>query len=1249
MGVSEEGSDDRIIREREFKRSSGIDIIEFSYEKKPEVKKEHEKEDEAIGNLFDPFADDKTEEDGDSKSVGTSRASDSDIVTSLSARGDMRINWILMVSLVVVYTGISIRIGMTFAPITGTIALLVLAILGFSLAERWIPNPEMRVLGVTWAIISMKVLYGLAIELRQWELIGSDWTLGFVLLTLVCLNIYAAYRYDQDAIAAQSTLVLLAIGSTAGSVLGEIGVAGMILLASAILHYIAINRNSGNLASLGIAASNLWIGMHAITFEFEIAKLHVLPLDSPLLLFLLLMATTALNASMAARFAREENWFSKAFETIGIGRPGLWGVSISLGMIGAVLAVAANKEDIGYAMGMVTFLGGAFGGSYLVVRGVEARRVAIPLLASSSFLVPILLFGARLEEISGFSSYEIFAFLGALSTGFVILRDQDSVTDRVLWMGSVTILALLVVLIPAKSVESGGDGGAFLLSLLAGLHICTSILAFRRESASLSGVTVLLPWSWLLLEEMLQEVVRTLFIANDASDPGTMIYLDPRILAVYLSVSLILLLIVNTKMGDSGVNLASGFLGVSELSAAIRDSGVLKLWGLGLWIPIATAVFLAQFGGFTAQTILFVLSIFAIVHISSLILGYREGSTKSIMGAIGVAILVIQWRHGLDEALLALLCASISVIVLFDSDEDDSISLGIIFVALSILISTTGRIPSLSLEGSSSLPELGLSNVSLVSAFVIVGVFLAKSEKMERMVKSAFASLGLIVLSILVSFRSDSMALEISSISLFIVTSFWLITRAELRSELRSMAKKRSIVGSIENADGILAIQSGSLGSYVPKIAEMRELRKSKREKDDTDDIGELLASDITHRPIVGLAVLFVVLSSAIIGGSLIGSDRDLWPLFLAAHGVFAAFVVILIRGRTRGLDLDLPHLFGIEMPIAMCISGFSLSFVSAHIIPAGSSKFELLDMAVLSIIILSMVVISLINQTNLIERISISIDWFIGAFFFSRLFGSIIGEALPLPLSIDPSSGDLLEWEFPLYLLETLLFGFALVSFWIEEKRMQIGRARNRNGLLIGLRCLAIVSLSFGPAGLVAAALACYQTWKSSQPTGFGWSFIGVVLSLVSISSWVIEVEELLPEVVLISGIVLILSCALTIPLDGAKWTMTLATDAHLLTIAGAIAMAFRSDSGVPVLLILSIFVLMSTIIWIAGILQYRKSLRIWGLIDLVVGILCILVLAPENLLESANLLIAMLIIAIELGIISWLGVSKQRELSMD
>ena len=1246
MGVSEEGSDDRIIREREFRRSSGLNIVELDYEEKIDSEKNNGESDEAIGDLFDPF--EGGSDSGNLKSDGSVTISpETDIVTNFSTQGDIRINWVLMVSLVVIYSGVSIQIGRTFSPLPGTSALLILSLLGFSLAERWIPKPEMRILGVTWAIISMKVLYGLAIELRQWEIIGSDWILGVFLLALVCLNIYVAYRYDHDAIAAQSTLVLLAIGSTTGSLLGEIGVAGMILVASTILHYIAINRNSGNLASLGIAASNLWIGMHAITSEFEIAQLHVLPLDSPLLLFLLLMFTSALNATMAAKFAREENWFSKGFETIGLGKPGLWGVSISLGMVGATMAVAANKEDLGYAMGMVTFLGGSFGGSYLVVRGVNAERVATPLLISASVLIPMLLLGSKIGEVSGISPYQIFTILGTLATGFVILRDQDSVTDRVLWMGSVGILILLVLLIPARTASSGGDGGAFLLTLLTTLHIGTAILAFRRNSASLSGVTVLLPWSWLLLEEILQEVVRTLFLANDSSDPGAIVHLEPMFLAAYLSVSIILLFIVNIKMGDSGVNLASGFLGITEVSTAIRDSGALQLWSLGLWIPVTTMVFLAQFGGFTAQTILVILSLLVLIHVSSHILGYREGNVKSIMGVLGVAMLVIQWRHGLDEALMMILCATVSILIYYDCSDDDSIALGIVIIALSILVSVTGRYPSLVLEGSDSVPEPGVALVSLSCAAIIIGIFLPKSGKMERMVKSAFASLGLIVLSVVVSYRSQSITLIIASVALFAATSVWLITRAELRSELRSIAKKSSIVSSIATDGGMKTDEPGSLGSYNPKIAEMRELRRSKREKLATDDIDELLTSDVNHRPIVGLAVLGIVVSSTIIGGALMGPDRDIWPLLMAAHGGFAILVVSLIRVRTRGLDLDLPHILGIEMPIALCISGFALSFITAHIIPAGSSKFELLDMAVLSIIILLMVVISLIRQSNLMERIPIAIDWFIGSLFCSRLIGSLIGEALPLPLSIDPVAGDFLEWKLPLYLLEALLISATLVSFWIEEKRRLSGR--NQSGLWIGFRCLAIVSLSFGPAGLIAAAIACYQSWKTSLPVGFGWSFIGGVLALISFSSWIVEVQDTLAEVILISGLGLILACALSVPLNGAKWTITLATDAHLLIIAGAIAIGFRTDSELFVLLIVSLFTLMSTVVWVAGILQFRKSLRIWGLADLIIGLACVLVFAPKELFEASNLLVAMIILAIELGVVSWLGVSNQEELSKD
>ena len=49
---------------------------------------------------------------------------------------------------------------------------------------------------------------------------------GMILVLLVGANILVAYRHNHDAIAAQSTLVLLAVGSTAGTEFGEVGVAG---------------------------------------------------------------------------------------------------------------------------------------------------------------------------------------------------------------------------------------------------------------------------------------------------------------------------------------------------------------------------------------------------------------------------------------------------------------------------------------------------------------------------------------------------------------------------------------------------------------------------------------------------------------------------------------------------------------------------------------------------------------------------------------------------------------------------------------------------------------------------------------------------------------------------------------------------------------------------------------------------------------------------------------------------------------
>ena len=58
-----------------------------------------------------------------------------------------------------------------------------------------------------------------------------------------------------------------------------------------------------------------------------------------------------------------------------------------------------------------------------------------PLASSSIILVGMLANGQFIEGQLGISEYVLFTVIGTLITGFVVLRDQDIVTDRVLWGG----------------------------------------------------------------------------------------------------------------------------------------------------------------------------------------------------------------------------------------------------------------------------------------------------------------------------------------------------------------------------------------------------------------------------------------------------------------------------------------------------------------------------------------------------------------------------------------------------------------------------------------------------------------------------------------------------------------------------------------------------------------------------------------------------------------------------------------------
>ena len=1227
-------SDDDIIRERAFRISDKLDLgdlVDDSQFVEEEVSEEEgEDSDDAIGEIFDPFVRVKVpggvEKDGSVKT-----APETDVVTDIATEGERRINWVLMGAMILVYSAIGFQIGFVFDPLVATLSLILLASIGFLLGERWSKDRRLRILGITWIIISMKVLYGLSVELQRWGIIGVE-GLGALLLVTVGLNIVASYRYEHDAIAAQSTLVLLAVGSTAGSLYGQEGVAFMILISTILMHILAAHRKSGNLAALGIASSNLWIGMHAITGGFEIGELRVLALDKPLLLFVLMLITTGMNAGMATRFAREENWFSKGMKILGLGKPGLWGVSVSLGLIGALLAVAANRGDIGYALGMVTVLCGAFSGSYLVVRGVSWKRVSLPLITMAIILLLVLLFGTTVSSSLGFSEYTIFTLVGSITVAFVILRDQDSVTDRVLWMGSVAVLTLLVILVPSDSNEAGGDGGVLLLTMLSLLHVGSGVLAIKRKSPSLAGVTVLLPWTWIILEQLAQETLRTLLVSNNLDDPGSIIHIDPFPLSAYLIICSVMMAIVNENMGKTDVNLASKFLGISEISASLRDSGALQLWSLGLWLPMISILFMAQFGAFTSPTLLLVSGLLWGLHVLAHARGVRIGNASLMIGIILFSSLVIQWRHGMGEYVSILVCIVLVSILLTKREGEGFLTTSMGAMGIPLLLLIPNRNISIVLEDFSFLPAIEPSMIAIASTGLLLAIYLPKAAEIEDLLKPALSSLWLMSICVAVSYiQGDSLALSLS-IGMFMMATVWLVARGEVRRELQSVAKmntRRSL--ALEKISK--SREEGQLRTYDAREAEMKSSRKKSREKAQTDDVEELYTSDVSHRPVIVIAVMILVFTTSLVIGFTSGPN----PVLLLVIGAFVTLLIAVARLRTRQLELDLPHILGIEMPIALAISGLVIVHIFSLLGP-GASNEDLTSMGVLVVLIVELSLISLYQQDNMLDRIPIAIDWIIYPLLADRILGAILYESMPWPLSVDPFSGEDMEWKGPLMALEICLIGLVVTSYWIGNLRSTKGREAE-DGFSLGFRGASVTLLSVGFASIIVVISTLMEGWRRNQPNAVGMGILCIALAILSIESWFDGFSGIVGGLYGSLGVVLLVLLVCTIPMKGERWSVMLAINAHVLLILGLIA------SGLS-LLIPMFLVVLSTTVWVTGIVQLRKSLRAWGLADLVMAILFSVVFYGGVIFQPQILLVGLSIIAIELGIISWLGLKNEENM---
>ncbi|MDE0707550.1 MAG: hypothetical protein OSB33_01235, partial [Candidatus Poseidoniales archaeon] len=840
---TESPSEDRIIDSRTFQMGGGIDLGAFmtsddlATAKRPALsggsptdatagsdmnyeQSKVEVSDEAIGEIFEVFDQQSGPKSGDILPDGTVyETPELDTITEIAVEGERRLHWALMVTMIVVYSLIGWLVATALDPMLATAGLIGLATLGFILGERWVPDKGMHILGVTWVIISMKLLYGLAIDAHHWGWIDTQ-QLGGSLIALVGVNILVGYRHKHDAIMAQATLVSLALASAAGSISGELGVAVMIMLATLLLHGLAYHRQSGNLASLGIAASHLWIGLHAVQSEsLEIGALEILPLTDPMPLFLLALAVTCINGSMAARFSRADNWFSKGISITGLGKPGLWGVSVGLGMIGALLLLASGRDATGYSLGILVSLLGVYGGSYLVVRGVDAMEVLKPLLTSLPVLL-IVLVGLELDIVGTIpvSGYEAFAVLSAIVTVAMLLQHQSNVTDRVLWLGSLVLILLLTILIPAEAVSKGGDEGLYLLIGLTVVHLATGALALKRVSPSIAGATVLAPWLWMFVHALWTSSLESFSEARDV-DIDLLIVLEPKYVALYLTIAALIQYPINLKLGDTGVNLAGKLIGATELSSRLRDSGLMRLWNIGLISGLAVWLMFVDGRDEIGWYTLLGVATLVTVHVVAEAQGKHQGNPRTILFCLALTFAVLQWNFGVDAFWMILLTgASVAILLTRGEDGPSSqlLSLTMGLLTLQIVLFGLDHSRPFPLIDPEPLDRIQTGFVMLAATSSLLAIYLPKARTLEKLLPPAIAVVCLLSIQIWAAYAEEIPAIQsFLAIAVFVGSALYLAATGELRMELKQVGKRDARLAELQHRQALAsALEKGQLTEF---------------------------------------------------------------------------------------------------------------------------------------------------------------------------------------------------------------------------------------------------------------------------------------------------------------------------------------------------------------------------------------------------------------------------------------------------
>ncbi|CAI8362251.1 MAG: Uncharacterised protein [Candidatus Poseidoniaceae archaeon] len=1259
-GQDHDSVEDDVLRQKEFRRGGGIDLGQFMIQElENEVIVEEavpEKEtDEAVGEIAALFSseDEQTVEPGAIKRDGTvDEAAAPDSVTDMAVHGERRLGYGLLAGMVLVWSVLGWVVGTALPPFLGGPLLIIMGLSGLWAGEKWIPNPTMHLLGVTWVIISMKILYGFALDVHHWgwldaSPLGADLSLGIFLLVLIGFNILIAQRHDDDAIAAQATLVLLALGSATGALYDDLGVAGMILLGTLSMHGLALHRKSGNLASLGIAVSYLWIGLHAFSNDWTIVSIEIVSFDDDLLLFMLMFAVTATNAVMATQFHKADNWFSAAAKALGLGKPGLWAISVGLGMIGALLSIAANRDETGYALAQLLLLMSAFGGSYLAVRGVEWKRLAPFILFPAPFLlILVILLNQEVftVDIANLSAYSIYAILTALLTSIALLRNQQAVSDHVLWMGGIIIVILLTILIPAET-----DGWRLLTSQ-ATVWLGLAWLGVQRQSPSISGVAVLMPWVWLL---MFATDVESRMFSNDFIP----VVLDEQHVAAWMLLLIVQQLYVNLSQGQATLNLAGRLAGLSELGARARDSGLLQLWNLSFVLSLVSVWGITRVGGMPAWGLIGIMAAILVFHGTLVALGQHRGQPRTMLVAWSIFALHFGWKFGHTSMFAATMVAGCSLMLVhtdrFLSDRDNAkrnqtnsiVTYQLLVMSALLAIPALRNDASLVLTNADWFPQDGQDAmmVGLISLGTLFH-YLSRVTKMDKLLPPTLATVAMIGLMLFSGTALELQLLTIMALLSFVGSGAYLAFQGEWRSGMRSVARRDERLREIEAKQRTqIAYNQTSEQTGVqfidPKMIELAEKQKKRAKRAGSTGEMDLELGDIQHRPSIVLSFIGVTIFASTSFAYLSGSGM----IALLLMGGMSFLFISLARLRADSLNLRLVDVLGVEIPIAVTMAGLVLVHLASRMTQGTVFLNEQFDLLTLISGLVALAGFALVGRNDLGVRIPNVLDMVVGLLVIDRLFGVLAGGELPIPTLTNPLEFDEMAWMVPVIGNEVLLIGAALLWNWVERERQKRNLQDHRGALGRISFGLSILLLSFGPAAMVALTLMFLRGWEWKQPAVLMIGFIVLPVAFNELVWWVedefsLTLFEMWMSSVAIGTLGLIAGGVATYTNQGLWVSASLWVAQVLFIVTGLLS---------PSLLLFVLLTLaMSTTSWVIGVLTLRRGWRIVGFFNLVLAWIVASVLIFQGMTSFAALALLLATAAL-LAIITYLTQSRDELLA--